>query len=203
MSTLVLVRHAAHDLLGRRLVGRAPGVGLSADGVRQAEALAGRLEGSAVRAVYSGPLERARATAAPIAARLGLEVRIAPELDEVDVGGWTDRTFAELDELEAWRRFNLFRSGTRASDGETMVEVQARFLRLVERLGAVHEGGTVVLVSHGDVIRAALAHYLGVHLDLFQRLEISPGSLSVVRVGEYGPEVLLVNGGAEARLLQA
>jgi broad specificity phosphatase PhoE len=202
MITLVLIRHAAHDLLGRTLVGRGPEVPLSAAGAREAAALAERLAGSAVRALYSSPRERARATAAPIAARLGLGVEIAPELDEIDFGAWTNRTFAELDTLEAWRRFNRCRSGTRCPDGESMLDVQARFLRLVERLSTAHTEDIVALVSHGDVIRAALAHSLGVHLDLFQRLEISPASLSIVRVGSYGPEVLLVNGGAETRVLQ-
>lgn len=202
MVTLVMIRHAAHDLLGRTLVGRAPEVPLSAAGACEAEALAQRLASSAVRALYSSPRERARDTAAPIAARLGVDVEIAPELDEIEVGDWTNRSFAELDELEPWRRFNLFRSGTCCPNGESMLDVQARFVRLVERLSARHAEDRVALVSHGDVIRAALAHYLGIHLDLFQRLEIGPASVSIVRVGPYAPEVLLVNGGAESRLLQ-
>jgi probable phosphoglycerate mutase len=203
MPTLVLIRHAAHDLLGRTLVGRAPEVRLSTAGAHEAEALAERLAGSAVRALYSSPRERARDTAAPIAARLGVPVEIAPELDEIDFGDWTNRAFAELDELEPWRRFNQFRSGTPCPNGESALDVQARFLRLVERLSTTHAEHWVALVSHGDVIRAALAHYLGIHLDLFQRLEISPASVSILRVGPYGPEVLLVNGGAESRLLQS
>jgi probable phosphomutase (TIGR03848 family) len=202
MVTLVLIRHAAHDLLGRTLVGRAPAVRLSAAGAHEAEAVAERLAGGAVRALYSSPRERARDTAAPIAARLGVAVEIAPELDEIDFGDWTNRAFAELEELEPWRRFNQFRSGTRCPNGESMLDVQARFLRLVERLCATHAEESVALVSHGDVIRAVLAYYLGIHLDLFQRLEISPASLSIVRLGPYGPEMLLVNGSAESRLLQ-
>jgi broad specificity phosphatase PhoE len=123
-------------------------------------------------------------------------VRIAPELDEIDFGDWTDRSFEELDGLERWRRFNQFRSGTRSPNGESMIEVQARFLALAERLAEDHGEDRVALVSHGDVIRAALAHYLGIHLDLFQRLEISPASLSVVRLDSYGPKVLMINGSA-------
>jgi probable phosphomutase (TIGR03848 family) len=203
MTTFVLIRHADHALLGHTIAGRAPGVRLSPEGVREVEALAARLEGSSIRALYSSPLERARETAAPIAARLRLEVQIADELNEIDFGEWTNRTLADLRELEEWRRFNMFRSGSPIPGGETMVEVQGRMLRLVERLCARHPGQTVALISHGDVIKAALAHYLGVPLDLFRRIEISPASISIVRMERSGPEVLLINGGAEDRLLQA
>jgi probable phosphoglycerate mutase len=174
LITLALIRHAAHGLVGHTIVGRAPGVRLSPAGVRQAQALAERFAGGALAALYTSPLERATETAAAIGAQLGLEARVAEELNEIDFGAWTGRTVAELDQIEAWRQFNHFRSSARIPDGETMVEVQARFLRLVERLTAAHPGRTVALVSHGDVIKAALAHYLGVHLDLFQRIEIAP-----------------------------
>ena len=203
MTAFALIRHADHALLGQTIVGRAPGVRLSPEGLRQTEALAEQLEGSPVRALYSSPLERARATAAALAARLRLEVQIADELNEIDYGAWTNKTLADLLDLEEWRRFNIFRSGSRIPDGETMIEVQGRMLRLIERLCSGHPGEMVALVSHGDVIKATLAHYLGVSLDLFQRIEISPASLSVVRMERYGPRVLLLNGGIEDRLLQA
>lgn len=198
MITLALIRHAAHALVGHTIVGRAPGVHLSPAGVQQAQALARRLAGGALAALYTSPLERAAETAAAIGARLGLEARVAQELNEIDFGAWTGRTIAELDQIEAWRQFNHFRSTARIPDGESMVEVQARFLQLIERLTPAHPGDTVALVSHGDVIKAALAHYLGVHLDLFQRIEIAPASLSLVQLCPYGPKVVLVNGsGAE------
>ena len=194
MITLALIRHAAHALVGHTIVGRSPGVHLNPEGVQQAQALARRLAGGALAALYTSPLERATQTAAAIGARLGLDARVAEELNEIDFGAWTGRTIAELDQIDAWRQFNIFRSSARIPDGETMVEVQARFLRLVERLTAAHQGQTVALVSHGDVIKAALAHYLGVHLDLFQRIEIAPASVSLVQLCPYGPKVLLVNG---------
>jgi probable phosphoglycerate mutase len=203
MTTFALIRHASHGLLGHTMVGRAPGVPLSPDGVREAERLAERLEDSGVGALYSSPLERARATAAPIAARLRLQVQIADELNEIDFGDWTNRTLTDLHDLEEWRRFNLFRSSSRIPNGEAMMDVQARMLRLIERLCSVHPDLTVALVSHGDVIKATLAHHLGVPLDLFQRIEISPASVSLVRIARYGPEVLLINGLAGDRLLQA
>jgi len=200
LTTLVLIRHAAHELVGHTIVGRASGVHLSPDGVRQAQALAERLAGSAIAALYTSPLERAVETAAPVGARLGLEAALAEELNEIDFGAWTGRTIAELDRIEAWRRFNVFRSSARIPGGETMVEVQDRLLRLVDRLSAAHPGRTIALVSHGDVIKAALAHYLGVHLDLFQRIEIAPASISLVQLCSYGPRVLLVNGFVSDRL---
>ena len=203
MTTFVLIRHASHGLVGHTIVGRTPGVRLSPDGLLQAEALAERLEGSSIAALSSSPLERARATAAPIAARLGLEVRIAEELNEIDFGEWTNFSLADLRDLEQWRQFNLFRSGRRVPCGETMIEVQARMLRLLERLCAVHPGQIVALISHGDVIKATLEHHLGAPIDLMQRIEISPASISIVKVEGYGPEVLLINGGAKDRPLRA
>lgn len=202
MTTFALIRHASHALLGHTIVGRQPGVQLGSSGLREAEALAGRLEGWPIEALYSSPLERARATAAPIAERLHLEVQIAQELNEIDYGAWTNRTLADLRELAEWRRFNLFRSGSRIPGGESMLEVQERMLRLLERLGAAHPEQTIALVSHGDVIKAALAYYLGVPLDLLQRIELGPASLSILRVEPYGPQVLLINGLVEERLLQ-
>lgn len=202
MTTLFLIRHAEHALLDHAIVGRAAGVQLSPEGIRQAEALAERLEGSSIRALYSSPLERARATAAAIAAIVGLEVQTVEELNEIDFGEWTDRTLVDLHELEEWRRFNAFRSGSRIPGGETIIEVQARMLRLIERLCTLHPIETVALVGHGDPIKAALAYYLGVPLDLAQRIEISPASVSIVRLERYGPQVLLLNGLVEKELLQ-
>jgi broad specificity phosphatase PhoE len=201
LTKLVLIRHAAHELLGRRIVGRSPGVRLSVDGERQADALAERLAAAPIRALYCSPLERARATARPIAARLGLEAQIADELNEVGFGAWTDRSFAELEALAEWHRFNAFRSGTRAPGGESIGDVLRRVLALVEQLCAEHREQTVALVSHGE-IKSALAHWLGVHPDLFQRIEISPASISIVQIRPYGPQVLLVNGVRESRLLE-
>jgi probable phosphoglycerate mutase len=203
MTTFALIRHASHALLGQTIVGRTPGVRLSLEGAGQAEALAERLQASSIRALYSSPLERARETAALIGARLRREVQIADELNEIDFGDWTNRTLADLHELEEWRRFNSFRSGSRIPNGESMLEVQDRMLRLLERLCAAHGDQTVALVSHGDVIKATLAHCLGLPLDLFQRSEISPASVSVVRIERHGPAVLLINGGVAAGLFQA
>jgi broad specificity phosphatase PhoE len=197
VTVLHLVRHAPHALQDRGvLVGRTPGVALSGEGRLVALGLASRLAGSGLDAVLSGPLERATATAAAVAAAAGGVVEVAAELDEVDFGDWTGRRIADLEGDPLWRAWNLFRSGTRAPGGETMLEVQLRALGLVERLRGRHPDGRVVLVSHGDVVRAVLLHLLGLGLDAIHRLEVAPGSVSTVAVGPLGPCVLGLNHGA-------
>lgn len=191
MAQFLFVRHGAHDLLGRRIAGRLSGVGLNQAGSEQAQHLPERLSLLPVDAIYSGPLERARATAEPLCEGLNLPLQIAEEFTEVDFGDWTNRTFAELSEVPLWRRFNSFRSATAAPNGELMLEIQARVLRKLAEIRRHQQ--FVVIVSHGDVIRATLAHFLGVHLDAFQRIEIDPASLSLLEVGDDFVKVRLVN----------
>lgn len=193
MTTFLLIRHGAHLLGGETIVGRAPGVHLAPEGHAQAAGLVGRVGGLPIRGVYSSPMERCRETATPLAAHLGLAVQIAPGLNEIDFGEWTGRTLAELRPLEAWRRWNAFRSGARVPGGEAMLEVQARIVAEMEGLRERHGEGCVALFSHGDVIKAAAAWALGVPLDLFHRLEIGLASVTVIRLAEGGPTVLGVN----------
>ncbi|HET8728707.1 MAG TPA: histidine phosphatase family protein [Alphaproteobacteria bacterium] len=192
-TAFFLVRHAAHDQLGRVLTGRMPGVSLGAAGRSQAARLAERLAQERVTAVLTSPLERSCETAEPIVRRLGVPIRISESLNEIDFGAWTGRSFAELEAEVLWQRWNAFRSGTRTPGGETMAQAQARIVGLMERLRNELPGTGVVLVSHGDMIKAALAHHLGLSLDLFHRIEISPASISVVELGDWGPRVLAVN----------
>ena len=193
MTTLFLVRHAAHGLLGHVLTGRMAGVRLGEEGLRQADRLAERLARESVAAVHSSPLERARETAAPIARRLGLEVQVSEALNEIDLGEWSGRSFDSLDRDPLWRNWNSARSVTRPPGGETMLEVQARTVAWIERIRRELPEAGVVLVSHGDVIKAGLAYYLGLALDAWPRFEISPASLSAVVVGDWGARVLVMN----------
>jgi broad specificity phosphatase PhoE len=188
-----LVRHAQYDLLGRVLAGRTPGLRLNAAGEAQAQALARALAGRGIAAVLSSPRERARETAAPIASSLGLAVEMDEGFDEVDFGAWTGLRFDELADRADWRAWNLFRSMTSAPGGETMLAVQARAVASVLRLRAAHDDGEVVVVSHGDVVKAVLAHALAVPLDLFRRIEIAPASRSVMVLGCEEPRVTAVN----------
>jgi probable phosphoglycerate mutase len=197
MSVVHLVRHAAHDLQHHVLVGRAPGVSLNEAGRRQAGWLSERLAAAPVAGVLSSPRERARETAEPIARRRALGVIVAEELDELDCGEWTGRPFAELAGDPRWQRWNRLRSTTRIPGGELMLEVQARIVQFTERLRQMHPEAHLVLVSHGDVVRAALLHYLGMPLDAVHRLMIAPGSLTTLLLGEGEPQLLRLNEAAD------
>jgi probable phosphomutase (TIGR03848 family) len=192
-TVLLLVRHGMADATGKRLYGRSPGVHLSERGRSQAEALAERLKALPVRAVYSSPLERCRETAAPIARKLGLRVRTDRGVLETDIGAWTGRTFAQITRSGLWRRILAVPSSARFPEGESLAEVQARTVKALEAIASRHRTEMVVVVSHGDPIRLALAHYAGTHLDHFQRFEVAPGSVSSVAMGGGAPRILRVN----------
>jgi broad specificity phosphatase PhoE len=192
-TTLFLVRHAAHDLLGRVLTGRMPGVRLGAEGRRQSGLLADRLSREDISAVYTSPLERARETAAPIAARLDIEPETVDDLTDVDYGEWSGLQFEALDEDARWASWNRARSTYRPPGGETMLDVQHRAVASVERIVAANPERRAVVVSHGDVIRVVLAYFLGLAIDHLTRFEISPASISSVAVGDWGGTVLGMN----------
>ncbi len=198
MTTFLLIRHVAHAAQGHRMVGRMPGIGLGQEGRQQLAGLCRRLQGIEAEAVYASPLERAAQTAAALGEALGLPVTTEEELIELDYGDWTGRTVEELASEPLWAAWNSFRSGTRVPGGETMMEVQARALRLIERLRERHPAGRVLLVTHGDVIRGLLLHYLGSSTDFIHRLVVDPGSVSTVAVGGRGPRILGINEGVEA-----
>jgi len=131
--------------------------------------------------------------AEPIAARLGLAARNSDALCEIDFGAWTGQPFDALRDDERWRRWNEARGSERPPGGESMAEAQARALGEVERARSEHSDGRVVLVSHGDVIKAVLAGVLGLPLDAYARFEISPGSVSALAVWDGGGKVLSMN----------
>jgi probable phosphoglycerate mutase len=205
--TLILfVRHGQTPTTGTLLPGRARGLHLSEEGQRQAELAAKRVaELKQVDAVYSSPLERARQTAAPIAAACGLKVRTERGLLECDFGTWTGQPLKDLVKRPEWAGVHRSPSNFRFPEGESLLEMQARVLDCVQLLRARHPGGTVVAVSHADPIRAAVSHAMGAHLDMFQRTVISTCSISAVAYGEGGPTVLTVNstGGSLAELRPA
>jgi probable phosphoglycerate mutase len=146
-----------------------------------------------VAAVYSSPLERARETAAPIAEARRLPVQVEPGLDECDFGRWTGARLRRLARTPEWRVVQRHPSGFRFPGGESFVEMQARVTSTLGRLVAAHPGQALVAVSHADPIKAAVAHALGAHLDLFQRIVISPASVTVIAYRPEGPVVLTVN----------
>lgn len=193
MTTLHLVRHAAHGQLGHALTGRTPGVHLSAEGRTQAALLADRFAKLPVAAVLSSPMERAQETAAPVAARLGLPVRTEPGLDEIDFGAWNGAAFDALEGSAEWLAWNRFRSFAPAPGGESMAAAQVRALGAVARLHRAYPDAELVAVSHCDVIKAVLAHFLGTPLDLFHRIEIGPASRSVLSLFQHDARIDAVN----------
>lgn len=192
-TTFLLIRHGAHVLGGHVIAGRSEEAVLSDLGREQAARMAERIGRLPVRAIYSSPVIRARQTAAALAERTGLDVRVSEALSEVDFGEWAGCELADLKPVERWKCWNTFRSGTRAPGGELMLEIQTRVVAEMVRLREKHPDQCVALVSHGDVIKAAVAHFVGVPLDLFLRIEIGLASVSVVAVGDLGPWVLCVN----------
>jgi probable phosphoglycerate mutase len=182
------------DAIGRFVAGRRPGVHLNGVGRRQAATLAERLADLRIDAVVSSPLERAMETAAPIAAAHRRDVHTLPALTEVDAGEWTGATFDALAGDPLWQRFNGERGTRRAPGGETMVEVQKRALDALLMLGQQHPAATVAVVSHGDVIRAALVFALGMPMDCLDRIEVLPARVSVLQIGAEPPKVLQING---------
>ncbi|MEN3315132.1 MAG: hypothetical protein V7605_1366 [Acidimicrobiaceae bacterium] len=202
--TLVLfVRHGHTATTGKVLPGRAKGLHLDDTGRAQAQAVAERLAGlPSVDAIYASPLERARETAAPIAAGRGLKVVVDKGLLELDIGEWTGDELKVASRRPEWKAVQTYPSGFRFPGGESFVEMQARMVATVGRIRAAHAGQTVVAVSHADPIKAAVGHALGAHLDLFQRFAVSPCSVSAVSYGQGGPMVLSVNSVGDLKSLR-
>ncbi|CAO4185463.1 histidine phosphatase family protein [Methylorubrum aminovorans] len=196
MRRLLFLRHGHHDRLGRILCGRMPGVSLSETGRAEAravaEALARRFAGERGLRLLSSPQPRTRETAAPLERALGLTAEIAPGLDEIAYGDWTGKPFAELDGDPAWTAWNTSRASARPPGGESMAEVQVRVGGLLDRL-AGEEGAPVILVSHGDPIRAALLGLLGLSLDAYDRIVAAPASCSELELWPGGGRVVSIN----------
>ena len=195
--TLVLfVRHGRTPTTGEELPGRSAGLHLADDGRQQADVAAARiaeLGDGRVAAVYASPLERTRETAAPIAKACGVRVRTNRGLLELDVGDWAGRRLKELYKLPEWTTVQRYPSGFTFPGGESFSQMQTRLATTVEQLVARHRGETIVCVSHADPIRALVAQATGTHLDLFQRIVVSPCSVTAVQYGSAGPVVLTVN----------
>ena len=193
-TTVLLVRHGRTPTTGTTLPGRAPGLHLSDVGRDQARVAAERIGASAkVAAVYASPLERTRETAAPIARACGRKVQIRRGLLECDFGDWTGKRLDKLSKLPEWTTVQRSPSTFRFPDGESFLEMQNRMVETIAELVADHPGDTIVCVSHADPIKAAIAHAAGTHLDLFQRIVVSPCSISAVHHTAGGPVLLTVN----------
>ena len=181
-------------MTGKRLYGRSEGISISEAGRGQAAMLAQRMSEIKVDVLYSSPLDRCMETAAPIADACRVTVRSLKGVIEIDYGTWTGRPFTSLRRLKLWREFHGATPSTpRFPGGETLAEAQRRAVEAVEELVERHPKETVAIVTHGDVVALVLAHYEGVHIDLFQRLEVAPASVTTIVAGGDAPKIRRVN----------
>jgi probable phosphomutase (TIGR03848 family) len=193
MTTFFLVRHAATSHTNHRLSGWMPGIHLTEEGRAQAEATADGLATVPLKAVYASPIARTTETARPIAERHRLEVLTRRDIGEVEYGKWTNRSLKVLARTKMWATVQRWPGGVRFPEGESLRGVQSRAVDGMEALRVEHPKHSVCVVSHGDVIKLVAAHYLGLHIDLFQRIVIVPASITVVSVSDDGPRVLALN----------
>ena len=194
MTRVLLIRHGANDAQQDDiLAGWTPGVHLNAAGRAQAQALAHRLSTVEIAALYASPLERTMDTANIIAQDCGLSVQVREGLGEVRYGQWTGQPLEALQKRALWPVVQFTPSMMRFPEGESIREVQARAVAEVEELRAIHPEETVALVSHADVIKSIIAHYVGLHLDLFQRLAIAPASLTILVLENAFPRLICLN----------
>lgn len=192
-ATILLVRHARHGDVDQRLTGRGGDVPLTAAGRTEAEVLAGQVPTLGASAIHASPQRRARETAEIVGRGLGLPVAVEARLDEVDFGEWTGRSFADLDRDPAWADWNTARGSARPPGGESMGEAQARAVACVGALAAANPGRTLLLVSHADIIRAVVAHVIGLPLDRLLALDIDPASVTTLHVGDWGGRLAGLN----------
>jgi probable phosphomutase (TIGR03848 family) len=192
-TTLVLVRHAVTAHTGPLLSGRMPGVDLSETGIKQAEDAGARLAGLPITAIYASPIERTRQTAEHIAQHHDLPVQPLEGVIEADYGEWTGEKIADLAKTDLWKTVQVTPSRARFPNGESLIEMQSRMVAALEAVVADHPGEMVVVVSHADPIKAAIAHFTGVHLDLFQRIVVSPASVTVFQLGPHGSVMVKCN----------
>ena len=192
-TTFLLVRHAAHDRVGSVLCGRMPGVTLGSVGQEQARRLGERFAGDTIASVQTSPLERARETAQPIASATGVELEACEGIVELEFGAWTGRPFESLADDPLWSGWNAVRAMHRPPGGESMLEAQARIVKVMEALRQAYPDHSVVLVSHSDVIKAALLYHLGLPIEAYDRLEIAPASISTLAVGDWGSKLIRLN----------
>ena len=197
-AVILFVRHGQTPTTGSVLPGRAPGLHLSPEGAEQARRVAERVARlDRVKAVYASPMERTVETATPIARACKLRVRGSPGLVECDFGRWTGRKLQNLRRRKEWTTVQRHPSGFRFPGGESFAEMQARALDAVAAITARHSGETVVAVSHADVIKAVAAAAAGTPLDLFQRIVISPCSITAIAYHAAGPMLLTMNNTGE------
>lgn len=195
MPTILLIRHGENDYVKKgKLAGRLPGVHLNEKGRQQAQAVAERLAKAPIKAIYSSPMERAVETAQPLANALGLPVVQLPGLIETDFGEWQGQSVKKLSRQKNWKIVQSAPSLWRFPGGESFVDCQHRFCAQIEQLVKQHDAkDMIVIVAHADPIKLAVAYYIGLALDNFQRLGVSPGSITSLMLSETGAHLHALN----------
>ena len=198
MARLFLIRHAPTPETGSKLTGRLPGVSLGPKGEAVAQKTADRLSGVRFKAFYTSPIERTTETAVIVAAPHGLKPVVEKGVIEADFGTWQGRQLSALRKLKLWQDVISVPSQTRFPGGESFPEMQLRAVEACNQIARASGKSNVAIVSHSDVIKSIVAHYVGTPLDLFQRIHISPASVSVIHVGNHGsPFVEAINSHGE------
>jgi len=195
MPLFLLIRHGENEYVHKgRLAGRLAGVHLNDNGRQQALELADRLAHAPLTAIYSSPLERAVETAQPLAGRLNLEIFLKEELLETDYGDWQGKTLKGLQRRKLWRTVQHTPSQARFPGGESFAECQQRVCHLLQSLCAQHEPQQVIAcVFHADPIKLAVAHFIGLPLDHFQRLSSAPASVTALHIADNRAHLITLN----------
>jgi len=194
MPALILARHGETDVIGKRLTGRITGIHLNANGRNQANRLAKALEGVKIGAIFSSPLERAMETARPLSESCGIPISPHSGLTEINFGAWQGKQYKQLQKLKLWEVIHSTPSKVTFPAGESFIEAQQRMVAsLDEILSAMGENDLAICFSHCDPIRLAVAYYLNMGLDDFQRLSIEPASLSLISVRDGKPHLGPIN----------
>jgi probable phosphoglycerate mutase len=195
MTALFLIRHGLNDWVGNRLPGWTPGLHLNERGRAQAEALGRLLKNAHLEAVYSSPLDRTVETATAIARACGLRVRTRQGLIEVNPGEWQGQSLKVLRGRKLWPVIQHTPSLARFPGGESFPEAQARIVAEIDSLREDHPSprASFACITHADVVKLAIAHYLGLPLDLFQRLAVDPASVSVLWIGDSVARLVRLN----------
>lgn len=206
MTTILFIRHGQNEFVGSgKLAGWLPGVHLNDLGRAQAEAVAQGLAQVKLEAVYTSPLERTMETADPIARAHDLQAQPRAGLGEIQYGRWEGRRLKSLQKLKSWRVIQYQPSLARFPEGESFPQAQARMIAEVEELRSRHSGkkSIIACVSHADMIKLAVAHYVGLPLDMFQRLVIEPASVTVLSVGKQHIRLVRLNDTQLARSVKS
>lgn len=195
MTDFFLIRHAINDWVKTgRLAGWTPGVHLNPEGQTQARQLGEHLAKTNLTAVYASPLERAMETAEAIVAHhTALTVQQLDDIGELRFGEWQGKKLSKLRRHSLWETVQVYPSRVQFPGGESIRQAQARAVNAIERLAQRHPNQRVAVVSHSDILKLVVAHYLGAHLDFYQRIEIAPASITILRLGANRPHIACVN----------